>query len=34
VVRVPTIFIGQGPDARILQGARELRALDEALAAG
>lgn len=31
VVRVPTLFIGTGPGAAILEGARELRALDEAL---
>lgn len=34
VVSVPTLFIGSGPGARILQGARTLSALDEALAGG
>lgn len=34
VVQVPTLFIGTGPEATILQGARPLAALDEALAAG
>lgn len=33
VVRVPTLFVGSGPGARILEGARDLAALDEALAA-
>jgi predicted DsbA family dithiol-disulfide isomerase len=31
VVRVPTLFVGTGPEAVILEGARELGALDEAL---
>lgn len=34
VVRVPTLFIGSGAGATILQGARPLAALDEALAGG
>ena len=34
VVAVPTFFIGTGAEATILQGARPLAALDEALAAG
>lgn len=33
VARTPTLFIGTGPGAAILEGARELRALDEALGA-
>lgn len=31
---VPTLYLGRGPSARILMGARTLAALDEALAAG
>lgn len=34
VAQVPTLFVGEGVGARILQGAREMAALDEALAAG
>ena len=33
VERVPTLFIGSGSGAAVLEGARELRALDEALGA-
>jgi predicted DsbA family dithiol-disulfide isomerase len=34
VARVPTLFLGSGPEARILQGARSLAALDEAISGG
>lgn len=34
VTQTPTLFVGTGPGATILQGARPLEALDEALAAG
>ena len=34
VGQVPTLFVGRGPEARILQGARSLAALDEAISGG
>lgn len=34
ITSVPTVYLGTGPGSTILQGARSLSALDEALAVG